>query len=250
MIAWCPYAYRIAYRQGREMEWTVKSGERGSGSEFGSLAHLILSKWDYKQETLNKFLPPYGADNYTRVMRTIPLELREEYRVKRSYEELRSLLSAYSISEEGISLAKFMSDPNLNKKIFRETPFRVQDDDLLLVGSADIFWEENGVVNLRDWKTTSESFAPSEYYDAQLSFYAYAIFKYREEISQPIKSVSVGINYLRPCSNAKKIVIYNEAELCSCGMAIHKAAEIALSGDFPKNLKKCSCCPWKTVCQK
>ena len=86
----------------------------------------------------------------------------------------------------------------------------MQDKDLLLVGSADIFWEDENIINLRDWKTTSESFAPSEYYDAQLSFYAYAIFRYRQEMSLPFKSISVGINYLRPCSNAKKTVLYNE----------------------------------------
>ena len=250
MIAWCPYAYRIAYRQGREMEWTVKSGERGSGSEFGSLAHLILSKWDYKAESLMKFLPSHGTESYQKVMRTVPLELREEYRSKKSAEELRSLLLGYAATDEGLLLSKLVSDSTNDKKIFRETPFRVQDKDLLLVGSADIFWEDENIINLRDWKTTSESFAPSEYYDAQLSFYAYAIFRYRQEMSLPFKSISVGINYLRPCSNAKKTVLYNEEQLFLCGDAIHKAAEDALCGDFYKNKEKCYCCPWKTVCPK
>jgi ATP-dependent exoDNAse (exonuclease V) beta subunit len=47
MWSWCPAAYRIAYRQGRAMQWTARSGEGSGGSEFGSLAHWVLSKWDF-----------------------------------------------------------------------------------------------------------------------------------------------------------------------------------------------------------
>ena len=42
MLAWCPAAYRIAYRQGRDMQWTRKTGE---GKRQNALQQFPLSRF-------------------------------------------------------------------------------------------------------------------------------------------------------------------------------------------------------------
>jgi hypothetical protein len=69
------------------------------------------------------------------------------------------MLLGYAMSEEGRLLSLLASGTHPGK-LCRETPFRVNDDGLLMVGSTDIFWEDGEYIDLRDWKTTSEEECP------------------------------------------------------------------------------------------
>ncbi len=249
MLSWCPTAYRVAYRQGRSIQWTVKGGEGGSGSEFGSLAHWILARWDFKKLSIEKWLPEQNSIEFENVLRRIPFELRAEFKSADIRKELHAILSEYAESEEGKNLAQLACGEN-SKKLHRETAFRVQDGDLLLVGATDIFWEDSDGLHLRDWKTTAEEFAPSEYYTEQLMFYSYAIWKYMCEKKHDDILIDANINYLRGnyLKNNKSII--SKDLLLKYGLKIHKAAEIALSGIFEQKDENCICCPWKNDCIK
>ncbi|NLV82556.1 MAG: UvrD-helicase domain-containing protein [Synergistaceae bacterium] len=245
MMSWCPNAFRIAYRQGRNIQWTTKSGEDIGGAEFGSLAHWILSKWDFKEESINDYLPDEKENKFKKKLGQVPYDLQKEFNSAESRNKLREMLSKFADSEEGKILARFTVD-----KLYRETPFRVQDDNLLMVGATDIFWEDDQAVQIRDWKTTDEESAPSEYYDAQLNFYAYAIWKYRIEKKESKSKlpIAVGLIYLK--NGNTKIRYLGEAELEEIGNHIHSLSRIALTGNFDKTLFRCNICPWKNDCEK
>ncbi len=250
MLSWCPTAYRLAYRQGRTMQWTLRGGEGAGGSEFGSLAHWVLSKWDFSNDTLSDWLP--GGENeseYERVLKNVPYEVREEFRSALSRKQIREILYNYAMSEEGKMLSALLSQKG-ESKLWRETPFRVLDDGLLMVGSTDIFWEETDRICLRDWKTTTEEIAPGEYYEEQLKFYAYAMYIFRKGKRLPEKMIEIGINYLRSPSEKKKIIEMSDEALESTGERVHGAAVSALLDIFETRYEYCSRCPWRYICSK
>ncbi len=248
MYSWCPAAYRIAYRQGRTMQWTAGSGEGAGGSEFGSLAHWILSKWDFSSETIDVWLPIDEA-GYEKTLKKVPYEIRNEFRSSASRNEIQRILLSFAESEEGRLLSRMASGKG-PVKLWRETPFRVFDRDLLLVGSTDIFWEDNEYVRLRDWKTTTEETAPGEYYEEQLKFYAYALHVYRKEQGLTDKETEIGINYLRSSRESVKRLRISPEMLAETGSKIHQTAVSALSGDFEPKNERCSVCPWRDICSK
>lgn len=249
MISWCPMAYRTAYRQGRNMIWTVKGEDISSGSEFGSLAHWIMARWDFRKDSLESWLPEFNSQEYKNVLKRIPFELKSEFNSNSTRAEITKMLSEFSQSNEGINLARLFS--NCDSRIFqRETPFRVQDGDLLLVGATDILWEDKDGLHLRDWKTTAEELAPRVYYEEQLLFYGYSIWKYRQEKKFKDISISAGINYLRSDSSKRTNIILTNQLLMETGQKIHSAAEKALTGLFEKNYEHCEICPWSNLCVK
>ncbi len=250
MLSWCPTAYRIAYRQGRTMQWTLRGGEGAGGSEFGSLAHWVLSRWDFSSDTLADWLPGDKNESlYEAALKNVPYEIRGEFKSSLSRRQIREMLSDYAKSEEGKTLSALIADKGL-KKLWRETPFRVLDRDLLMVGSTDIFWDEKDSIRLRDWKTTSEDIAPGEYYEEQLKFYAYAMHVFRKEKGLPEKTIEIGINYLRSNSEKKKIIEMSEEMIRGTGEKIHGLAALALSDIFEARSEHCSICPWGDICPK
>ena len=48
LLSWCPAAYRMIYRQGRDADWIIKGG--GGGADFGVMAHWLLAR--YHRSTL------------------------------------------------------------------------------------------------------------------------------------------------------------------------------------------------------
>jgi hypothetical protein len=250
MLSWCPTAYRIAYRQGRTMQWTLRGGEAAGGSEFGSLAHWVLSRWDFSINSLPYWLPDNNDESkFEKVLKNVPYEVRKEFRSAVSRKQIKEMLSDYAMSEEGKILLALSSQKGQHK-LWRETPFRVLDHGLLMVGSTDIFWEEDDRICLRDWKTTTEEIAPGEYYEEQLMFYAYAMFVFRKEKGLPEKMIEIGINYLRSPSEKKKIIGLSEEGLSITGEKIHKASVSALSDIFEARYEHCSRCPWGDICSK
>ena len=238
MLSWCPTAFRIAYRQGRDLEWTVKGGEGSGGSEFGSLAHWALAHWDFRPESLKLWLPEDGECAVR-----LPFELREEFRSAGKRAEVRRLLAGFAASETGRELAELASENGLLR---RETPFRVQDGDLLLVGATDLLWKQGDAIHIRDWKTTSEELAPKEYYDAQIDFYALAARLYFGKKN----SVDASLVYLRDLEANKKLAVYSEKLFTRIKQSVHNAATIALSGAFERRTDRCARCPWKNDCMQ
>jgi len=250
MLAWCPAAYRIAYRQGRDMQWTRKTGEGTGGSEFGSLAHWVLSKWDFDPDTLASWVPQGNDKNTLEIaLKKLPWNLRDEFRSARSRNEIMKILEDYSKTEEAHVLSDLAKGEGA-VLLSRETPFRVQDRDLLLVGSTDIYWEDEDHIHLRDWKTTTEETAPGEYYEEQLKFYAYSLYVYRKEKRLPPKTIDIGINYLRKPSYIKKRVVISASLIELIGDNIHRSAVSALSNNFAASDEHCIKCPWADICSE
>ena len=253
MLSWCPAAYRIAYRQGRNMKWAANNdGEGTGGSEFGTLAHWLLARWDFNKASVKYWLPERnlpGQQGYEDLLRKIPFELRSEFKSEKSRYELRRMFYEYAEGDEGRYLASLAS--GLNPSLQRETPFRVQDGNLLLVGATDIFWEDPNGVHLRDWKTTAEDFAPSKYYEYQLMFYGYAMMKYRLEKKYKELPIYININYLRTddFKLKKENIVFDVDMADKYRKKIHMAAESALSDVFVRNNENCILCPWRNFCK-
>lgn len=251
MLAWCPLAYRIAYRQGRSMAWMVTGDGAGAdadqeegGADFGSLAHWILSRWDFDAETLDIWLPHTETEAYSETRRALPPYLREIFSKEAVRDELREMLSRYAGGDEGRKLARLAAKDGLE----REVSFNVPDEGLSLIGSVDIMWEEGDALHIRDWKTASESVAPVGYYEAQLNFYAYAVYRFRKNRGLPERDIKIALNYLRPDESTSCAYHVAVTELEGIGRDVHKAAELALSGEFKQETAKCENCPWKKFC--
>ena len=105
-------------------------------------------------------------------------------------------------------------------------------------------------MSLRDWKTTAEDVAPTEYYEEQLKFYAYAMHIFRKEKGLPEKKIQIGINYLRSTPGKKKIIEMSDEMISSTGEKVHGSAVSALSDIFEASNEHCSRCPWRDICSK
>ena len=247
LISWCPAAYRTVYRQGRTVSWTVKGGE-GGGSDFGSLTHWLLARWDFRAESLVRWLPfSREGQGYEAVMRRLPVELRDEFASGAKRREIRELLQRYAQSEE-CSLFAELASAESPVKLFREMPFRVPDRGTVLVGATDLFWRDDSGLHLRDWKSSSEEYAPSYYYERQLEFYAYALHRFFEPRGGVIP-IDSAVIYLRSQDNERKIRLYGTEDFKAVGGLIEAAAIEALSGNFVGKKERCAACPWRTDCE-
>lgn len=245
MLSWCPTAYRLAYRQGKEMLWVNKSEDGVGGADFGSLTHWFLSRWDFDKNSINVLVPDEDESVFNNTLKKIPLDLQPEFKLSSSRKKIRELLFKFAESDEGENL-KILN--NSKDGLKRETPFRVYDKELVMVGSIDIFWERDNSIHIRDWKTTKENIAPTEYYDAQLDFYAFAIWKYRIEKNMfKNNDIVVGINYLT--NDNVRVRVLDEDKLHAIGENVHLLSKLALSHRYDRALTRCSVCPWSEECE-
>lgn len=244
MLAWCPNAYRIAYRQGRNLRWVNEGGEGQGGADFGALAHWILSRWNFTAAALGEWLPQPETEAYEMTARLLPAYLREIFADSAAHGELKKMLSVYAAGADG----KLMASLAAAASLVRETRFRVLDKPLVLVGSTDVMWEDDAYVHIRDWKTAAEDTAPDEYYLGQLEFYAYAVWSFRKNRGLREKAICVALNYLRHDQSKSETLCLSGGEMPGIGSKIHAAAELALSGEFKKELSRCEKCPWRYDC--
>ena len=245
LLSWCPAAYRMVYRQGRSVNWLVKGGE-GSGSEFGSLTHWVLARWDFKTESIADWLPVQNSGpDYEKMLRRLPAELRKEFSSASKRREARKMLAEYSKSYECAEFARMAAD--IAHPLRREVFFRVPDRGTLLVGSIDIFWRDAEGLHLRDWKTSDERYSPSWYYERQLEFYAYALRRNSEKqkINEAIDSALI---YLRSAESKKSPRVYSKTDFGMIGDAVETAAVRALSRDLHGTPERCAACPWSRDC--
>lgn len=244
MLTWCPKAYRITYRQGRNLRWVIKSGEEQGGVDFGNIAHWILARWDFREESLGDWLPQTETETYRKTWRSLPLYLREIFSNDSVRDELTRMLSSYATSADGAKMAALAA----TGKLQREIPFHVLDESLMLIGTVDIMWEDEDAVHIRDWKTAAAETAPDEYYDRQLELYAYAVWRFRKSRGLSDKTITVALNYLRTEPQNKQEVFYGGEELQRVGERIRSVAVLALSGVFADEPGRCEKCPWRSDC--
>ncbi|MDR1510276.1 MAG: UvrD-helicase domain-containing protein [Synergistaceae bacterium] len=236
LISWCPVAYRMRYRQGREMKWERRGGDGTGGAELGTLAHWILSRWDFEPDSLDALLPgDIGADTMNRELSGIPPRLRHVWRRGANRARCREWLEAFAQKTECGILAKALKDGRLS----RELAFSVNLSGINLIGSIDVFWDKPDGCSVRDWKITPEDGAPHEMYLAQIEFYAMACRIARGG------NVDAGLIYLRGGEDEiSSLAVENWAELKD---KIIRAAETA-SGRKSITRGDCARCPFNSCC--
>ncbi|MDR2780699.1 MAG: PD-(D/E)XK nuclease family protein, partial [Synergistaceae bacterium] len=236
LISWCPVAYRMRYRQGRELKWERYGGDGPGGSELGTLIHWILSRWNFKPESLASLLPQNIApDAMNRELSAIPPRLRHVWRRRENRVSCGKWLESFAEKKECAVLAEALEDGRLS----RELAFSVNLPEVNLVGGIDVFWDEPDGCRVRDWKITPEGGAPHEMYEAQIEFYAMACRIARGG------NVNAGLIYLRGgAGEISSRAVENWDELKN---KIVRAAEIA-SGERAGARGDCGRCPFASCC--
>jgi hypothetical protein len=235
-----------------DLRWEIPDADAGAigGSELGSIAHWILSRWDMREETLRNWL-----DNATVEPRLSPA-LRGTWRNAENREALREWLTGFSRSGEGRSLAEAVQKNTLR----RESPFRVTIDatkdirgssTVRLVGATDVMWEEEGFWHVRDYKITLSDNAPAELYHAQLAFYALVVKLLAERPPLPFDGVDVGLIFLREGGRLGDTRNFPQDEDWTAARnQIAAAARAAAQGPWVPRREHCHRCPWRLKCPK
>ncbi|MDR1481774.1 MAG: UvrD-helicase domain-containing protein [Synergistaceae bacterium] len=241
LLSWCPVAYRRRYRQGWGMRWET-AGDRGAGgADLGSLAHWVLTRWNFDQAELPNYLP--SADIcVTGAIDEVPVNLRDIFLspVKRS--ALLSWLELFSRTETCGRLRELKSRGVLRQ----ELKFSVKLAETDLIGSIDLYWEDSDGCHVRDWKITPEESAPSDLYVEQIRFYSLAC-----RIARPNSRVDAGLIYLRPDDidsrnyEHAEFIIDNWEKLAG---EVSELSRIAATGPFEPKMERCGVCPFSTSC--
>ncbi|MDR3280554.1 MAG: UvrD-helicase domain-containing protein [Synergistaceae bacterium] len=237
LLSWCPSAYRIRYRQGRELKWEKYSGGGAGGADLGSLVHWALSRWNFDPSLLDEFFPDDITEEKTSMALTeIAPRLRPVWRGRSNRRAARQWLESFALSDSCEELRR----AHASGALVRELAFSV-DCGVNLVGSIDVFWEDERGCHVRDWKITPEESAPHELYTAQLDFYAMAC-----HIARRAPRVDAGLIYLRPSEESVREVraIENWDELSDL---IRKSA-VHTNGPFKNSPQKCEMCPFSSHC--
>lgn len=243
MLAWCPFAYRMRYRQGREMLWEMPDGDGYGGADMGTLAHWVLSRWDFDAASLARILhPEKDRDEIEKYMRALPAFLRPTYASRKIRSILLGWLSAFAAADE---CAEFREAGALGL-LRNELMFRVPFEGAQLVGSIDAFWEDCRGCHIRDWKITQEESAPEEMYRNQIDFYALAC-----HWAKPYADVDVGVVYLRPrepLRAGERTVVRKIDDWEKLTDNLRASMLAAASGPFPPRRDRCERCPFSKRC--
>ena len=249
LFSWCPYAYRLRYRQGLELKWEMPDGDGYGGADLGSLAHWVLTRWDFEEGTLRDYLP--AGQVHEPELRVVPPYLRHVYRSPRNREILSSWLTAFAQGDTANLLRTLKAGGALRQ----EVQFRVPYAGLSLVGGIDVYWEDASGIHIRDWKITREERSVRELYDEQIRFYALACHLLRPEVR-----VDAGLIHLRPAGEADLTEMADLADLAkmpgvraiddweALDSRVRTMAAEAISGPCERRLDRCGRCPFSRVC--
>ncbi|MDR3253949.1 MAG: UvrD-helicase domain-containing protein [Synergistaceae bacterium] len=243
LFIWCPAAYRMRYRQGRALRWNMSAGDGYGGADVGSLAHWVLSMWDFCPDSLGRFLPRGDIGEHDSFARGLPDFLRPIFASGRNRGVLRSWLAEFAETDECVKLRGVLEQGLLK----RELPFSVPFGGVNLVGSIDVFWEDETGIHVRDWKITPAENAPDELYHEQVNFYALACRI--AGLAGDGAPVEPGLFYLRPSSSPESLSKTWHVE--NWGLvesSVRRVAQEAASGPFEPTPGRCSGCPFKSYC--
>jgi ATP-dependent exoDNAse (exonuclease V) beta subunit len=251
LFMWCPAAYRIKYRQGRELKWELPDGDGYGGADLGSLAHWALSRWDMTPEHLDRLLPPGDISKALeeRIKRTLPAFLRHVFASAREREALRSWLSAFAATDECSHLRELV----LKGALRRELAFRVPFAGANLSGSIDLYWEDERGMHVRDWKITQAERAPDELYREQVNFYSLVCRIASHPLRPPLCAeqpapIDSGLIYLRPGSGNEICEVWDTGESGLSEQNVRNVIKSAASGPFPPARERCGRCPFRNAC--
>ncbi len=240
LFKFCPLAWRMRHRQGRELKWELPGEEGPGGSDLGNLAHWILQKWDLSEEGLENYLPLTGM-GYNGENNGIPLYILPEWKKPDSREILRKWLRNLSISETGRTLKDLLCRGMLH----RELPFRIRmDHGPLLTGAMDLLWEKDGIIHIRDYKITALERAPEELYTSQLLFYGWTAYHAFRDRDLP---VDLRLIHLREGIETERIAMPGGG-MAEIEEDIRRSAQQAANGPFEPELDKCNSCPFRNKC--
>jgi len=241
LFRWCPHAYRMRYRQGREMVWEMPEGDGYGGADMGTLAHWVLSRWDLKRATLARHLRvDLNRAELEEYMRSLPAYLRPVCASEGVRKTLYGWLSAFAATEACAELREAADAGRLRT----EWSFRVPHNGVKLVGGIDVLWEDEAGLHIRDWKITPEKTAPEEMYRNQVEFYAFAC-----HLVKPDVPANVGLLYLRPQGTGQGSVVWDGLDWPELARGVGEAASAAASGPFPRAAHRCGVCPFASFCR-
>lgn len=240
LFRFCPFAWRMRHRQGRDLKWELPGGDGYGGADLGSLAHWILRKWDFREDSLDELLPS-ETDLQTKAGSGIPSFLLPLWEREKERTTLRKWLLQLAGSSAGLELRSLLERGILS----REIPFRVKlDQGPILTGTMDLMWQDGDTVNIRDYKITAMEKAPEELYTDQLRFYGLAALQALEDRELQL---DMRLIHLREGIQTEKISLPKDG-LESVKKDILSAACKAAQGPFEPQTEKCSTCPFRKDC--
>lgn len=246
----CPAAWRMVFRQNLSLGWSApEEGAGGAGgAELGTVAHWILSKWNFTDEGYQRILSLQEGH--------LRPEFRRIWRDERARHELASFGSSFH-SEQGERLrARLLAAANAGT-LRREYPFRAALGNVSLVGAVDVFWIEHDETGnpvrlcVRDYKTTRAALNPlrqrwlDEFYTRQLRFYALALALQNPELAG--LETDLGIWYLR--SGSEHVLrTFTPQDADELTRSLSEQAHAAANGPWESCHAKCAGCPYERGC--
>ncbi len=248
----CPAAWRMAFRQNLDLTWNADAdesfGDSAGGAGLGSVAHWLLSKWDFTAEGAARLLGL--QDGHLRP------EFRRVWRDPAARIELRNFIDRFG-TPEGEQLIARLRAAHRAGTLEREAPFCAKLGAVDLVGFVDVFWIEKDPSGrparlcVRDYKTTRIPSDPlrggwmTEMYSQQLRFYALALRTVHPEYAS--LEMDLAFWNLRR-GEAQKLVPPKPGDDESFCESLANMARAAAAGPWPPNLERCAGCAYARGC--
>lgn len=244
LVSWCPMAYRMRYRQGMELKWEMPDGDGYGGADMGTLAHWVMREWDFDPETLEKYLPlALEKKDLRRVSSNVPTDLLPVFESGAVRRVVREWLEAFACTEDCAALRRLF----LRGVLSKERSFRVPFAGTRLVGSIDLYWEDDEGFHIRDWKITPEESAPEALYLRQIYFYSLAASLASPENMS--RRADMGLIYLRPGDSGKTPVKSNLVfDRNAIENDVATMARLCVTGPFEPMRRRCGVCPFRKTC--
>ncbi len=235
MFRHCPYGWRLKFRQGLDLSWEGGEGSEPGGADIGTLAHWILARWDFSLEGIDKVLSVKRS--------ALPPDIRHLWGQVEVTEMVRGWLSDMAEGEHGKKL-RYLRDA---RRLRREVPFRVPiEGGPLLVGAVDLMWEEDGVVHIWDYKTTSHEEYGDGLYGDQLRMYGLAVAL---SLEPKPRSVEMELCLLRDGCSLRKVRLSPFKDWSELEATIRADALTAALGPWGRSTDICDGCPFKRTCR-
>ncbi|WP_024821564.1 UvrD-helicase domain-containing protein [Aminobacterium mobile] len=236
LYRYCPYAFRLKHRQGQELVWEQPSDERDEGgTDLGSLAHYLLSQWNFVEEPIEVFFP--NENNWQIFGEKLPPDLRPIWFHRGIPHQLYTWLSTFQKSPTVERIQKHAD------AVLKEVPFQLHIPQGPQMGGAiDLLWKEGDCLFIRDYKITTISKVPKNLYNDQILFYGLAA----QKIFAPSR-ISLALWHLRE-GQEEKVDTPDPQGWEGLEEAIKTMAKGGIAGPFSPLPGRCTPCPFKHEC--